>query len=245
MENKKVGENRRQCHIVSKYVYTLLSFPGSSPAFELGEQGYTLPVVLPYCRCPLASCQLSKLNHRIRLPCPRALPRGTGGRLGTRLGIWSYLPCSRALPRGIGESPGGRLGIGPYSVRVYMYVKFMELKMMHSLGYLLPVLTGSWGHVWEDSHGDRSCRDGSEQGEREETTRRGECFGVKATSHHSLPIKCCVCYSVLQGLLRYVPIVGSVLSWFSPPTPTTPEGRTFSLSSGLWAACVICAQIAV
>ena len=50
-----------------------------------------------------------------------------------------------------------------------------------------------------------------------------------------LTVLCCVCVTrFLQGLLRYVPIVGSVLSWFSPPTPTTPEGRTFSLSSGLW-----------
>lgn len=37
---------------------------------------------------------------------------------------------------------------------------------------------------------------------------------------------------VFQGYLKYVPIVGSVLSWFAPPTPTTPEGRTFNLSSG-------------
>lgn len=37
---------------------------------------------------------------------------------------------------------------------------------------------------------------------------------------------------MLQGYLRYVPIVGSVLSWFSPATPTTPQGRTFNLSSG-------------
>ena len=36
----------------------------------------------------------------------------------------------------------------------------------------------------------------------------------------------------MQGYLRYVPIVGSVLSWFSPATPTTPQGRTFNLSSG-------------
>ena len=35
-----------------------------------------------------------------------------------------------------------------------------------------------------------------------------------------------------QGYLKYVPIVGSVLSWFAPSTPTTPEGRTFNLSSG-------------
>lgn len=35
-----------------------------------------------------------------------------------------------------------------------------------------------------------------------------------------------------EGYLRYVPIVGSVLNWFSPGTPTTPQGRTFNLSSG-------------
>lgn len=35
-----------------------------------------------------------------------------------------------------------------------------------------------------------------------------------------------------EGYLKYVPIVGSVLNWFAPSTPTTPEGRTFNLSSG-------------
>ena len=112
-----------------------------------------------------------------------------------------------------------------YSVRVYGTCND---------AFYAQLYTDSWGDVWEDSHGDWSCTDRSEQGEGEETTRRGEtflqCSGVKATS---------LCYVVcvtrfLQGLLRYVPIVGSVLSWFSPPTPTTPEGRTFSLSSGLW-----------
>ena len=31
----------------------------------------------------------------------------------------------------------------------------------------------------------------------------------------------------LQGILRHVPIIGSVISWLSPPTPTVPDGRTF------------------
>jgi len=34
--------------------------------------------------------------------------------------------------------------------------------------------TVSWGHVGKASHGDRDCRDRSQQGEREETTGRGE-----------------------------------------------------------------------
>lgn len=68
------------------------------------------------------NCQLSKLDHGIRLPCPQALPWGTGESLGTRLGIGPYLLCSL----------GTKLGIGPYSVKVYMYVKFLELAVMHS-----------------------------------------------------------------------------------------------------------------
>ena len=31
----------------------------------------------------------------------------------------------------------------------------------------------------------------------------------------------------LQGILRHVPIIGSVISWLSPLTPTVPDGRTF------------------
>ena len=136
-----------------------------------------------------------------------------------------------------------------------------------------------WGHVGKDSHGDWDCRDWSQQGEREETTGRGEgilhqphftpsamtgppslvfakswfdrCYRDlllhlwrgELLSHsqmtrmlHCVQRLFTVCHLLSQGLLRYVPIVGSVLNWFSPPTPTTPEGRTFNLSSGLWYA---------
>ncbi|CAI8044553.1 Pyridoxal-dependent decarboxylase domain-containing protein 1 [Geodia barretti] len=35
-----------------------------------------------------------------------------------------------------------------------------------------------------------------------------------------------------QGFLHSIPVVGSLWGWFAPPTPTTPEGRTFNLSQG-------------
>eukprot|EP00731_Ephydatia_muelleri_P037609 Em0519g4a len=35
-----------------------------------------------------------------------------------------------------------------------------------------------------------------------------------------------------KGILRHVPIIGSVISWLSPSTPTTPDGRTFRLTEG-------------
>eukprot|EP00731_Ephydatia_muelleri_P029069 Em0020g713a len=35
-----------------------------------------------------------------------------------------------------------------------------------------------------------------------------------------------------EGILRHVPIIGSVISWLSPSTPTTPDGRTFRLTEG-------------
>jgi hypothetical protein len=35
-----------------------------------------------------------------------------------------------------------------------------------------------------------------------------------------------------QGLLKYVPIVGSVVNWFYPTSPTGITGRIFDLSSG-------------
>ncbi len=36
-----------------------------------------------------------------------------------------------------------------------------------------------------------------------------------------------------QGMLRNLPLVGSVWSWFSPASPSTPQGRQFDLSSGM------------
>ena len=36
-----------------------------------------------------------------------------------------------------------------------------------------------------------------------------------------------------QGFLHSIPVVGSLWGWFAPPTPTTPEGRTFNLSQGM------------
>lgn len=38
------------------------------------------------------------------------------------------------------------------------------------------------------------------------------------------------CY-VLQGVLRQIPVVGSVLNWFSPVQPSQ-KGRTFNLTAG-------------
>ena len=35
-----------------------------------------------------------------------------------------------------------------------------------------------------------------------------------------------------QGFLHNIPVVGSLWSWFAPPTPTTPEGRSFNLKHG-------------
>ena len=112
-----------------------------------------------------------------------------------------------------------------YSVRVYGTCNDALYAQLY---------TDSWGDVWEDPHGNRSCTDRSEQGEGEETTRRGEPLSAVLWGQSYLTVLCVCVTWFLQGLLRYVPIVGSVLSWFSPPTPTTPEGRTFSLSSGLW-----------
>lgn len=37
---------------------------------------------------------------------------------------------------------------------------------------------------------------------------------------------------VQEGLLRQVPLVGSLLNWWSPPTKESIKGRTFNLSSG-------------
>lgn len=36
---------------------------------------------------------------------------------------------------------------------------------------------------------------------------------------------------VLQGVLRQIPVVGSVLNWFSPVQPSQ-KGRTFNLTAG-------------
>lgn len=135
------------------------------------------------------------------------------------------LPHSQALPWGTGESLGMRLGIRSYSVRVY------GLVMMLSMFNCTQILEGMSEKIRmgiEAAQTDLSKE--KEKKQQEEVNHFLQCSGVKATS---------LCYVVcvtrfLQGLLRYVPIVGSVLSWFSPPTPTTPEGRTFSLSSGLW-----------
>ena len=41
--------------------------------------------------------------------------------------------------------------------------------------------------------------------------------------------------SMQQGFLHSIPVVGSLWGWLAPPTPTTPEGRTFNLAQG---ACV-------
>lgn len=35
-----------------------------------------------------------------------------------------------------------------------------------------------------------------------------------------------------QGFLHSIPVVGSLWGWFAPPTPTTPEGRSFNLAQG-------------
>lgn len=38
--------------------------------------------------------------------------------------------------------------------------------------------------------------------------------------------------SLQQGFLHSIPVVGSLWGWFAPPTPTTPEGRSFNLAQG-------------
>lgn len=38
---------------------------------------------------------------------------------------------------------------------------------------------------------------------------------------------------IFQGVLRQVPLFGSLLNWWSPPPKDSVKGRTFSLNSGM------------
>lgn len=39
-------------------------------------------------------------------------------------------------------------------------------------------------------------------------------------------------FYIYQGVLRQIPMIGSMMNWFSPPPKDPVKGRTFNLVSG-------------
>lgn len=59
-----------------------------------------------------------------------------------------------------------------------------------------------------------------------------QCFVYMHILWTDLYLKnCIISLSLSQGVLRQIPLVGSVLNWFSP-FQSTVKGRTFNLAAG-------------
>ena len=59
-----------------------------------------------------------------------------------------------------------------------------------------------------------------------------QIYSFLSLSYNLLSLSLSPTHSLPQSVLKYVPLVGSVVSWFYPASPAGVKGRSFNLASG-------------